>query len=196
MDPVEKAFQTQLKNIQAKTGQSLDQLYAFIRKSGLTKHGEIRDLAKRELGLGHGDANSLAKFYLAQAAGQPGASGAAPTLAVPPAARTEEIYSGSKAALRPLHDQVMAAIRQFGPFEISAKKTYLSLRRSKQFAMVGPGTRGRLEVGLNMKGVPATARLAAQPAGGMCQYKVLVADAREVDQELIGWLKQAYDSAA
>src|SRR6266513_2269183 len=116
MDAVEKAFQTQLKNIQAKTGQTLEQLYAFICQSGLTKHGEIRELAKRELGLGHGDANSLAKFYLAQAAGQPGASGPAPTLAVAPEAKTAEIYSGARAELRQLHDQVMAAIGKFGPF--------------------------------------------------------------------------------
>ena len=88
-----------------------------------------------------------------------------------------------------------AAIGKFGPFEISPKKTYLSLRRQKQFAMVGPGTKGRLEVGLNMKGLPGTARLAAQPPGGMCQYKVLLSDAKAVDKELIGWLKQAYDSA-
>jgi hypothetical protein len=196
MDAVEKAYLTQLKNIQAKTGQSLDQLYAFIRKSGLSKHGEIRELAKRELGLGHGDANSLAKFYLAQAAGQPAAAGDQPSLAVPPDARTDEIYSGSKAELRPLHDKVMAVIGKLGPFEISPKKTYLSLRRSKQFAMVGPATKGRLEVGLNMKGVPPTPRLAAQPAGGMCQYKVLLSEAKEVDKELIGWLKQAYDSAS
>jgi Domain of unknown function (DUF5655)/Domain of unknown function (DUF4287) len=195
MDAVEKAFQTQLKNIQAKTGQSLDQLYALIRKSGLTKHGEIRELAKCDLGLGHGDANSLTKFYLAQAAGQAAARGDAPTLAVAPDARTDEIYSGARAELRPLHDKVMAAIGKFGPFEISSKKTYLSLRRGKQFAMVGPGTKGRLEVGLNMKGVPGTPRLAAQPAGGMCQYKVLLSDAKEVDKELIGWLKQAYDGA-
>jgi len=195
MDAVEKAYQTQLKNIQTKTGKSLDQLYALLHKSGLTKHGEIRELAKHDLGLGHGDANTLAKFYLARAAGQPAARGAAPSLAVPPDEKTDEMYSGSKAELRPLHDKVMAAIGNLGPFEISAKKTYLSLRRSKQFAMVGPGTRGRLEVGLNMKGVPATSRLAAQPAGGMCQYKVLLTDAKEVDRELVGWLKQAYDSA-
>jgi hypothetical protein len=46
-----------------------------------------------------------------------------------------------------------------------------------------------------MKGVPATARLIEQPAGGMCQYKVNCAAAGEVDKELIAWIKQAYDSA-
>ncbi len=186
MDVVAQAYQTQLKNIQTKTGQTLEQLYARIQKSGLTRHGEIRDLAKRELG--HGDANTLAKFNLEQA------GGAAPAAAAPDD-KADEIYSGAKAELRPLHDKVMAAIARFGPFEISPKKTYLSLRRKKQFAMVGPGSKGRLEVGLNMKGVPATARLAEQPAGGMCQYKVFLSNAKEMDKELLAWLKQAYDAA-
>jgi hypothetical protein len=29
----------------------------------------------------------------------------------------------------------------------------------------------------------------------MCQYRVKVTSAQEVDQELLGWIKQAYDSA-
>ena len=46
-----------------------------------------------------------------------------------------------------------------------------------------------------MKGVPATSRLAKTPAGGMCQYKVKITDANEVDKQLIAWIRQAYDSA-
>ena len=89
----------------------------------------------------------------------------------------------------------MAAIHGFGEFEISPKKTYLSLRRKRQFAMIGPATNTRVEVGLNMKGVPGGTRLAQLPPGGMCQYKVKLSSAQEVDQELLGWIKQAYDSA-
>ena len=147
MDAVEQAFQTQLKNIQAKTGKTSDQLFALARKSGLAKHGEIRDFYKRELGLGHGDANSLTKFYLAQG------SGAAPGATAAPDEKTDELYTGSKAGLRPLHDKSMAAIGKLGPFEAAPKKTYLSLRRKKQFAMLGPGTKSRLEVGLNLTGL-------------------------------------------
>lgn len=72
----------------------------------------------------------------------------------------------------------------------------MSLRRKKQFAMVGPASKGRVEVGLNLKGVKGTARLVEQPAGGMCQYKVYLTDAKEVDKELMGWVKQAFESAA
>jgi hypothetical protein len=89
----------------------------------------------------------------------------------------------------------MAAIQAFGPFETAPKKTYLSLRRKKQFAMVGPATNTRIEVGLNMKDVPATARLLLLPPGGMCQYKVKVATVEEVDPELIAWIRHAYDTA-
>jgi hypothetical protein len=89
----------------------------------------------------------------------------------------------------------MAAVGQFGDFEIAPKKEYVSLRRAKQFAMVGPATQTRVEVGLNMKGVEPTDRLMAMPAGGMCQYKVNLTTAAEVDQELIGWIRRAYDAA-
>jgi hypothetical protein len=190
MSSLDKALETQLKNIQAKTGMSLDALYTLIRKSGLAKHGEIRDMLKRELGLGHGDANTL--VHLSMKSAQAGAAGD-----VAPAAGDvlDEIYSGAKAHLRPIHDRLMTAIQGFGPFEIAPKKGYVSLRRKKQFAMIGPATKTRVEVGLNMKGIEATPRLLALPAGGMCQYKVHVTEAGEVDPELIGWIRQAYDSA-
>ncbi len=74
MSSLDKALQTQLDNIQKKTGKSLDELAAIVKKSGLTKHGEIRDYLKRELGLGHGDANALVHAVL-QSDGQRAAEG-------------------------------------------------------------------------------------------------------------------------
>ena len=89
----------------------------------------------------------------------------------------------------------MAEIDTFGEFEILPKKGYVSLRRKKQFAMIGPGSKARVDIGINMKGVSPTDRLVELPPGGMCQYKVAVTGAKEVDKELIGWVKQAYDAA-
>jgi hypothetical protein len=89
----------------------------------------------------------------------------------------------------------MAAIDGFGAFEIAPKKGYLSLRRKKQFAMVGPATKTQVEIGLNAKDLPAGGRLAAVPPGGMCQYKVRLASPEEVDVELIAWMRTAYDAA-
>jgi hypothetical protein len=190
MSSVDKALETQLANMQKRSGKSLDELYSIISRSGLAKHGEIRDLLKRDLGMGHGDANTLVHFYL-----KSGGAQVTPTAAESPDAALDQIYAGNKAALRPIHEKVMEAINKFGDFEISPKKTYLSLRRKKQFAMVGPATQSRVEVGLNMKGVSETERLLALPPGQMCQYKVKLSDVKEVDKELIGWIKQAYDAA-
>ena len=50
-------------------------------------------------------------------------------------------------------------------------------------------------MGLNMKGVPATERLEALPAGQMCNYKVRLTGADQVDAELLGWLRTAYETS-
>ena len=187
---MDKALQTQLANIEKRTGKSLTQLAGIIRASGLTRHGEIRDMLKRDLGMGHGDANTLVHHTL-KSDGQSAAAEAGQSTEDVLAA----IYAGPKAGLRPIHESVMKHVTPFGPFEIAPKKGYVSLRRKKQFAMVGPATNTRVEVGLNMKDVPGTARLEALPPGGMCQYKVKLTDPKEVDAELIGWIRRAYDGA-
>jgi hypothetical protein len=190
MNPVDKATETQLKNIQAKTGKTLDDLADLLRKSGLTRHGELRDMLKRELGLGHGDANTVVHVCLKSDGASAAAAKGATTDDV-----LAEIYAGPKADLRPIHDAVMAAIEGLGPFEIAPKKGYVSLRRRKQFAMIGPATKTRVDVGLNMTGVEGTSRLVALPPGGMCQYKVGVGGPDEVDAEFVGWVRRAYDRA-
>jgi len=190
MGSLDQARETQLRNIEAKTGRTLDELRTLIAQSGLAKHGEIRSMLMEKLGLGYGDANSLVHFALAsdgQAAAVAAGKSSDQVL--------DEIYSDKKAPLRPIHDKLMTAISRFGEFEIAPKKGYVSLRRKKQFAMIGPVTAARIEVGLNMKGVPVTDRLIAEKPGGMCQYKVKVSDAAQVDAELVGWIKHAYESA-
>jgi hypothetical protein len=107
----------------------------------------------------------------------------------------DAIYTGARAGLRPIHDRLMAAITGFGPFEIAPKKGYISLRRQRQFAMIGPATNSRVEVGLNGRGMEGTARLETQPPGSMCHFKVKLTDAAQVDDELIAWIRQAYDTA-
>jgi hypothetical protein len=191
MADLAKALETQLANIEKRSGKSLKELAAIIAASGLAKHGEIRDMLKKKLGLGHGDANTLVHVVLKSdgqsAAGEQGLS----TGEV-----LDGLYSGPKAELRPIHDKLMVQINQFGAFEIAPKKTYVSLRRKKQFAMIGPATNTRVEVGLNMKGVKGKGRLEELPAGGMCSHKIRVTVPAEVDAELVGWIRQAFDGSA
>lgn len=188
MSSLDKAVQTQLDNIQKKTGKSLDELSAIIQKSGLSEHGEIRDYLKHELGLGHGDANALVHAVMKS-------DGARAAAGKTDDAVLDEIYSGGRAGFRPIHEKLIDAINTFGDYEIVPKKGYVSLRRKKQFAMIGPKTNTRFEVGINARDFKKNARLLERPRGSMCNYIVNLTDPREVDSDLIAWLKSAYEGA-
>lgn len=180
---MDAALRTQLQNLQERSGRTLAELYDILEASGLEKHGQLRDHLKSELGMGHGDANTVVTLFRKR--------GEEPDAGDP----LDAIYTGPKADLRPIHDAIMKRVNTFGDFDVAPKKAYVSLRRKKQFAMVGPATRTQVEVGLNAKELDGSDRLKEQKPGGMCQYKVRVSELSEVDDELIGWIRAAFESA-
>lgn len=188
MVDLDKALATQLANIEKRTGKSLDELAQIVQNSGLEKHMQLVKMLKTDLGMGHGDANTL--VHIVRNADTSAASSDAES-----DDPLDGLYTGPKQALRPIHDQLLAAMQAFGAFETAPKKTYVSYRRKKQFVMIGPATKTRVDIGINMKDVLATDRLVAEPAGRMCNYKVKVTDVSQVDQELLDWIKIAYDAA-
>ncbi|MFN8385925.1 MAG: DUF5655 domain-containing protein [Anaerolineales bacterium] len=178
-----------MANIQKKTGCSLKRVSRARQKEPTgPKHGELRDMFKEKLDLGHGDANTLVHEIL-KSDGAHMAEGKSADAVL------DEIYTGAKAAQRPIHEALMQHISKFGEFEIAPKKGYVSLRRKKQFAMIGPKTNTRFEVGINAKDFKKNKRLQEQQSGSMCNYIVALTDAKEVDAELIAWIKSAYDGA-
>jgi hypothetical protein len=88
-------------------------------------------------------------------------------------------------------------VHKFGKdVEISPKKAYVSLRRNKQFALVQPTTATRVDVGINLKGTAPTQRLESSGSfNAMVSHRVRVANTAEVDSELLGWLKKAYEAS-
>lgn len=179
------ALATMIANLAEKTGRTLDQWVASARASGAAKHGEIVKWLKSEHGLGHGYANLVA----AKALESPAAAGGEGLVAAQ--------YAGGKAALRPIYDALAAAVAAFGSdVELAPKKTYVSLRRSKQFGLIQPSTATRLDVGIQLKGVAPSGRLEASGSfNAMVSHRVRVERAEEVDAELVGWLRQAYERA-
>ena len=182
----EDAIATMVANLKEKTGKSLDDWLKLVKKSGLSKHGEIVSMLKADHGLGHGYANLVAQSHLKTGA----ISRSGDDLVA-------EQYAGPKAALEPIYDAIVAAVTKFGgDVEISPKKGYVSLRRSKQFALVQPSTATRVDVGIQLKGRAPEGRLEASGSfNAMVTHRVKLSSLAEVDKALIGWLKAAYDAA-
>lgn len=175
-----------IANLEKNTGKSLAQWVAVVRSSGLSKHGEIIKFLKTEYGFTHGFANLIAH----EAKGSAAANLAETTDLV--AAQ----YEG-KESLRPLYDQLIGEIKKFGKdVEIAPKKAYVSLRRNKQFAILQPSTKTRLDIGLNLKDVDPAGKLeAAGSWNSMCTHRVRAAELPDIDAEVVRWLKMAYDQS-
>ena len=169
-----------IDNLPQNTGRSLTDWFTVLDASGLAKHTELMNHLKTEHGLGHGFANAIVLQFRNR-----GVSQADDAL-------VDAQYVGPKAALRPIYDELIAAIAAFGTdVEIAPKKTSVSLRRHKQFAVIEPASAKRLQLGINLADAAPTDRLLL--AGGMCTHKVSVTSLADVNDELRGWLRAAYE---
>lgn len=184
----EEQMATMAANLKANTGKSLDQWTAIVKKSGKTKHGEVVSWLKSDHGITHGYANLIAHSAFKSDASAQTAGGVD---------LVSEMFAGDKAAMRPIFDALLKEIRTFGSdIEETPKKGYLSLRRKTQFATLHPSTKTRFDVGIKLKGAPPSGRLeAAGSWNGMVSHRVRLESASQVDKELIGWLRKAYDAA-
>ncbi len=183
----EQMAETMIANLPEKTGKSLEAWLKITKKCGETKHGGLVKFLKGEHGLTHGFANLIAHKTLASDAGS--------------ADSTDDLveaqYAEPKADLRPIYDALIQGISKFGQdVEISPKKSYVSLRRAKQFGLIQPSTKTRVDVGINLKGIEPTGRLEASGSfNAMVSHRVRLSEVAHVDKELLGWLKQAYEAS-
>lgn len=181
MDIRDKGIQTQLRTIGEITGRAWEELKETVLGWGDRPHTELRNLAQQTWGLSLMYAETVV-LCAKQKDGDP--------LEV-----ALGWYQGPKAVFLPIHEKLVAEVLPWGGVEAVPKKGYLSLRRSKQFATWGPVTNTRFEVGLNGKHLEGSARLMVLPPGQICHFKVVVNDVAEVDDEVVGWIKSAYEKA-
>jgi hypothetical protein len=177
-DPI----QSMIDNLPANTGRSLQEWFAVLEATGLEKHGELMAHLKTEHAVSHGYANGIVLQYRSR-----GISQADDDL-------VDAQYAGAKTGLRPIHDAIVAAVAEFGPdVTVAPKKTSVSLRRSKQFAVIEPASAKRIQLGIQLIGNATTDRLLTGNA--MCSHRVNLSIVDEVDGELLGWLREAYSRA-
>jgi predicted transport protein len=183
---MDKAMQTMIENMKEKTGHTLDEWKAIIAKKKFAKHGEIVKFLKEEHKVTHGYASEIALKALASDAAS--------------ATDTDDLlenqYKG-KESLRPFYEKLIKEIQKFGgEFEIAPKKTYVSLKRKKQFIILNPASKTRFEIGFNLKGVEPKGKLEAEKPNGICSHKINLAAITDIDKEVIDWIRMAFDKAA
>jgi predicted transport protein len=182
---MDKTVATMIENLKEKTGHSLDEWKILIAKQNLSKHGEIVKFLKETHSVTHGYASEIALKVLGSDADS--------------SSNTDDFivsqYKG-KEHLKPYYDKLIAEIQKFdGEFEIAPKKTYVSLKRKKQFIILNPASKTRFEIGFNLKGVEPKGKLEAEKPNGICSHKINLSDIKEIDKEVIDWIKMAFENA-
>jgi hypothetical protein len=168
-------------NLAAKTGRTLEQWYPILEATTLEKHSDLVSHLKSAHGISHGFANMIALGFRSR--GLP--AGGDDLLAAQ--------YAGPKESLRPIHDRLVEIARAFGDdVEIDPKKSGVYLRRHRLFAVIEPVSARRIQLGLQLKGEAATQRLLTW--GSMCSHKVNLATIDDIDAEVVGWMRRAYEA--
>jgi len=183
---MDKAAQTMIDNLQKNTGKSLEEWIKIVKKTGLEKHGEMVKYLKTEHGFTHGFANLVSmKARSADA----GSADSVDQL-------VDEQYK-TKENLRLIYNQLINEIKRFGSdVEIAPKRAYVSIRRKKQFAIIQPSTKTRVDVGINLKGFEPAGKLEASGSfNSMVSHRVKLEDTTQIDNALVEWLKAAYEQA-
>ena len=182
-----KAFQSYLDNVKAKTGLTPEDFRKLAKQKGLVSAREITAWLKADYGLGYGHAGAI--YYTIAHADDAKAG---------PEDKIGKLFTGNKVKWRKAYDALETKVRKFGAdIEVSPNMTYINLcRGARKFAIV-QATVERLDIGIKLKGVKPTGRFeAAGSWNAMVTHRVRIADPKQIDKELLTWLRQAYDAVA
>lgn len=179
---MDKALQTMIDNMPDKTGKSLAEWKQILAKKSFSKHSEAVKFLKEKHGVTHGFANTIV------------------TLSKEKTESNEDLvvnqYKG-KENLIPIYEKLLSVVKELGTdVIITPKKASVSIIRKKQFTLIKPATKTRIDLGFKLKDKPTTNRLGdSGPFGSMCTHRVKISTVEEVDNELKGWINEAYMNA-
>lgn len=179
---MDKALQTMIDNMPEKTGRSLSEWKSLLKKKSFSKHSEAVNFLKNEHQVTHGFANTIV------------------TLSKEENSTDDELvqnqYQG-KEMLIPIYEKLLSTVKNFGKdVIITPKKASVSIIRKKQFALIQPASKTRIDLGLKIIDKALTDRLEnSGPFGAMCTHRVKLTAVDQIDEELVIWLKEAYEKA-
>ena len=179
---MDKALKTMIDNMPEKTGKSLDEWKIILKEKSYAKHSEAVKYLKTEHNVTHGFANTIV------------------TLSKTESSSSQDLvdsqYKGKENFI-PIYEELIAFVKTLGSdITITPKKGSVSIIRKKQFVLIKPATKERIDLGFKLKDNPVTERLEnSGPFGTMCTHRVKLSKLDEIDKELKEWLKEAYEKS-
>lgn len=187
------SFQAYLDTIRKKTGKGPEDFRKLAQQRGYlradVKAAEILAWLKSEFGLGHGHAMAI--------------YGALRSAIEPPATEDQRLqahFKGARSKWSASYEKLLTAANKLGKEKPTVKvgDSYISLlREGKKFAIVKVGV-DFVDIGIKFRnGGPLNPRLnKAGDWNAMVSHRVRLASPKDLDREVLGWLKAAYDDAA
>ena len=179
---MDQALKTMIENMPHKTGKSLDEWKIILKKKSFDKHSEGVKYLKTEHNVTHGFANTIVTLTKEDNN--------------MPEDLVESQYKG-KEDLIPIYEKLMKYLKSLGSdITITPKKGSVSIIRKRQFILIKPATKTRIDLGFKLKNKPITKRLESSgPFGTMCTHRVRISEPSAIDNELKGWRKEAYEKS-
>ena len=179
--------------LKQKTGRSLEEWLQLIKKSGPKAEKARREWLKTEHGLGTNSA-----WWLAERADGKGSEVGDPDAYLEAAeGYVEKMFSGSKAPLRPIYDEILKVGLKLGKdVKACPCQTIVPLYRKHVFAQIKPTTTKRIDIGFALGDMKAKGRLI--DTGGFAKkdritHRIPLESPKDIDDEVKRWLKVAYD---
>jgi len=155
---MDKALKTMIDNMPEKTGKSLEEWKLILKKQSFEKHSEGVNFLKSEHKVTHGFANTIV------------------TLSKEDNSSSEDLvkaqYNG-KEHLFPVYEALIKYLKSLGSdVVITPKKGSVSIIRKRQFVLIKPATKTRIDIGFKLKDKQTTERLEnSGPFGTMCTHR-------------------------
>lgn len=191
--PGVKLMQDWVASLPEKTGRSIDQWVRLTKKEGPETEEERRHWLKKV----HGFGTNAAWWIAERSVGKSDDSD--PEFYLRDAVKyVEDMYSGSKSALRPIHDRLIEMARSLGDVKICPCKTIVPIYREHVVAQVKSSTTKRIDFGLSLKGAKQKLSQRLIDTGGMQKgdritHRIAITSLAEVDRDVETWFKVAYE---
>src|SRR5205085_257292 len=171
---------------------SLNEWLALVKREGPPTEQERREWLKTKYKLGTNSAWWIAERSLGK-----GVEEDTPEAYLQTAEKyVEEMFSGAKATLRPLYDELLKFCLNFAPdLKACPGKTIVPLYRNHVIAQIKPSTQTRIDFGLALGELKGAGRLIE--TGGFAKkdritHRIEIKSLKDIDKEVERWFRLTY----